>query len=103
MNSINNIIKDIETLEEEHNLNCIFTEIQARDIDKMESQRQELIKCVTKNLTNSLDNYLNVLHKLATNSSDKRIQATTAMYLIDRILGKISVNISTDDKCVTKS
>ena len=49
-------------------------------------------------LTNSLDNYLNVLHKLATNSSDKRIQATTAMYLTDRILGKPSVNISTNDK-----
>lgn len=58
---------------------------------EMDRRRNELIQSGTEKLTSRLDTYLEVLHELATTSTDKRTKASCAMYLTDRILGKVAV------------
>lgn len=62
-------------------------------IREMERTREEMLQAGKEKLTSRLDTYLDVLHKLATTSTDKRTQASCAMYLTDRILGKVSTII----------
>lgn len=62
-------------------------------IEEMKNRREELIQAGNEKLSSRLDTYLEVLHGLATSSTDKRTQATCAMYLTDRILGKVPAAI----------
>lgn len=62
-------------------------------IENMNNQREELLQSGNEKLMSRLNIYLDVLHKLATTSTDKRTQATCAIYLTDRILGKVPTTI----------
>lgn len=67
-------------------------------INQMKLQRNELIECGNERLTNRLDTYLDILHKIATTSKDSRTQASVSMYLTDRILGKTATHIMTNER-----
>lgn len=57
-------------------------------ISEMETQRKKLLQNARKKLTNRVDTYLDILHKLAITSTDEKIQALTTMYLLDHIIEK---------------
>lgn len=68
-------------------------------IKQINEGHEDLIQAAKNRLTDKLDDYLNILDERARDSSDKRTSAQCAIYLTDRILGKVgAIPESTEDK-----
>lgn len=68
---------------------------------EIKKRQKELIQSGKDLLTSRLTGYLDNLHTIATTSKDTRTKASVNMYLVDRVLGKVSTigeGIPNDDK-----
>jgi len=63
------------------------------DIDK---RRRGIVTQSNAYVVSNVHTYLECIHKLAVNTSDKRTAAQCLMYLVDRSLGKVSTKIEID-------